>query len=162
MVKGSEVECAASPAWTPCRGTPGFPCTDPASWRFLLVASVVDIVCLTFLRWTRTFNIENELRASLRLSAGLTRRRKWTIMLSLSDCVVCVSVWIISSPSSGFEQRRKLTIMPESLPLTAYVFAWSYVCSFMNLSTGEGSWPLHRPWEWVCMCIYETLRLDEC
>lgn len=36
--------------------------------------------------------------------------------LCLSDGVVCVSVCIISSPSAASEQRRKLTITPESPP----------------------------------------------
>lgn len=68
----------------------GLSCTAfPASWQLLLVASDIDIICLTFLRWAWEFNIENKLSASLRLSPGLHDGRKLTIML-----LVSLSVWL--------------------------------------------------------------------
>lgn len=187
-VKWSEVS-AASPAWTACSGM--HQCTG-APLDFHAQFLLPDGSCWwlqssksNVLRWTWTFNIENELGASLRLSTGLTR---WEEMnnyaFCLSDCVVCVSVWIISSPSSAFEQRRKLTITPESLlsppvclcaccdltcacacacTFSLYVYLWNTMPRWGLIShTSSPSSLFHALPLWWCHSSPTKVRGDKC
>lgn len=157
----------------------------PGSWQLLLMASLIDVICLTFFGEHKNVAEKNKsscMVVCLTLSQGQEEINNYAshLPVCLSDCLwVRVSISSISSPSSALQKRRKLTIMlliltlwlsakNKWLNLFCLVFVWlvwASTCRFSYLPTGEGSqpWPLKMYCSvirFVFMCIYESVYFD--